>query len=129
MNIKNIRINCDALANGGPAIVQSVAPDYEYDADRKRTDKVIGLRVTVVFPSNNYDTQIVKVADPTDRISALLAKATPTTPVYAEFDGFRASIYTMMGTDARFRVGVSARADAVRVVSGATADALDLDID
>ena len=64
MNVKNIRLSLESLSHGGPVILRSVAPDYEYDADNRRTDKVIGLRVTVVFPGNGYDTQTVKVKPP-----------------------------------------------------------------
>ena len=114
----------DALSHGGPVILKSVAPDYEYDGDNRRTDKVVGLRVTVVFPGNGYDTQTVKVTDPTDRLSVLLDKATPSHPVYVDFDGFTASVYTMRGEDGRWRTGVSAKAAAVRVVQAP--DDLDL---
>lgn len=124
MNVKNIRLSLESLSHGGPVILRSVAPDYEYDADNRRTDKVIGLRVTVVFPGNGYDTQTVKVTDPTDRLSVLLDKATTSRPVYVDFDGFTASVYTMRGEDGRWRTGVSAKAAAVRVVQAP--DDLDL---
>ena len=116
MNIKNLVLTLDNFTKGGPVILQSVSPDYEYDADRKRTEKVIGLKATVVFPGNGYNTQMVRVSDPTDRLSALLSKSTPASPVYVEFDGFTGSIYTMRGEDGRWRPGVSAKASAVRVV-------------
>ena len=80
--------------------------------------------MTVVFPGNGYDTQTVKVTDPTDRLSVLLDKATPSHPVYVDFDGFTASVYTMRGEDGRWRTGVSAKAAAVRVVQAP--DDLDL---
>ena len=118
MNIKNLVLTLDNFTKGGPVILQSVSPDYEYDADRKRTEKVIGLKATVVFPGNGYNTQMVRVSDPTDRLSALLSKSTPASPVYVEFDGFTGSIYTMRGEDGRWRPGVSAKASAVRVVPG-----------
>ena len=124
MNVKNIRLSLESLSHGGPVILRSVAPDYEYDADNRRTDKVIGLRVTVVFPGNGYDTQTVKETDPTDRLSVLLDKATASRPVYVDFDGFTASVYTMRGEDGRWRTGVSAKAAAVRVVQAP--DDLDL---
>lgn len=129
MQIRNLRLSLDALSHGGPVILKDVAPDHEYDADNRRTDKVIGLRVTVVFPGNGYDTQTVKVSDPTDRLSALLDKATPAHPVYVDFDGFTASVYTMRDADGRWRTGVSAKATAVRVVSAPGNDLLDLDAD
>ena len=112
MQIRNLRLALDALSHGGPVILKSVAPDYEYDGDNRRT---VGLRVTVVFPGNGYDTQTVKVTDPTDRLSVLLDKATASRPVYVDFDGFTASVYTMRGEDGRWRTGVSAKAAAVRV--------------
>ena len=124
MQIRNLRLALDALSHGGPVILRSVAPDYEYDGDNRRTDKVVGLRVTVVFPGNGYDTQTVKVTDPTDRLSVLLDKATPSHPVYVDFDGFTASVYTMRGEDGRWRTGVSAKAAAVRVAQAP--DDLDL---
>ena len=124
MNIKNLKLTLDALSHGGPVILKDVAPDHEYDADNRRTDKVIGLRVTVVFPGNGYDTQTVKVTDPTDRLSVLLDKATASRPVYVDFDGFTASVYTMRGEDGRWRTGVSAKATAVRVAQAP--DDLDL---
>ena len=124
MNVKNIRLSLESLSHGGPVILRSVAPDYEYDADNRRSDKVVGLRVTVVFPGNGYDTQTVKVTDPTDRLSVLLDKATASRPVYVDFDGFTASVYTMRGEDGRWRTGVSAKAAAVRVAQAP--DDLDL---
>ena len=124
MNVKNIRLSLESLSHAAPVTLRSVAPDYEYDADNRRTDKVVGLRVTVVFPGNGYDTQTVKVTDPTDRLSVLLDKATPSHPVYVDFDGFTASVYTMRGEDGRWRTGVSAKAAAVRVVQAP--DDLDL---
>lgn len=127
MQVRNVKLDLNSLSNNGPVILQSVSPDYEYDADRKRTDKVVGLKVTVVFPGNGYDTQVVRVSDPTDRLSALLDKSTPTSPVYVDFDGFNASVYTMRGDDGRWRTGVSAKATAVRVVSGPGDDLLDFD--
>ena len=127
MQIRNLRLSLDALSHGGPVILKDVAPDHEYD--NRRTDKVIGLRVTVVFPGNGYDTQTVKVADPTDRLSVLLNKATPAHPVYVDFDGFTASVYTMRDADGRWRTGVSAKATAVRAVSGPGDDLFDLETD
>ena len=124
MQTRNLRLALDALSHGGPVILKSVAPDYEYDGDNRRTDKVVGLRETVVFPGNGYDTQTVKVTDPTDRLSVLLDKATASRPVYVDFDGFTASVYTMRGEDGRWRTGVSAKAAAVRVVQAP--DDLDL---
>lgn len=118
MDIKNLKLTLDNLSIGGPVILQSVSPDYEYDIDHKRTDRVVGLKIKVVFPGNSYDTQVIRVSDPTDRLSTLLDKATPASPVYVDFDGFTASVYTMRGDDGRWRTGVSAKATGVRVVPG-----------
>lgn len=118
MDVKNLKLNQASVTNNGPIILQSVAPDYAYDADHKRTDKITGLKVTVVLPANGYDTLTVKVSDPTDRLSALLEKANFANPVYIGFEGFAASIYTMKDDSGRFRAGVSAKATAVRVIPG-----------
>ena len=124
MDLKRLFLSLACFTNNGPIILQSVAPAYAYGPDRKRTDKIEGLRVTVVFPGNGYDTQTVKVSDPTDRLSVLLDKATASRPVYVDFDGFTASVYTMRGEDGRWRTGVSAKAAAVRVAQAP--DDLDL---
>ena len=129
MDLKRLFLSLACFTNNGPIILQSVAPAYAYGPDRKRTDKIEGLRVTVVFPGNGYGTQTVKVSDPADVLSALLDKATPDHPVYVDFDGFSASVYTMRDADGRWRTGVSAKATAVRVVSAPGNDLLDLDAD
>ena len=72
----------------------------------------------MVFPANSYDPEVVRGSDPTDRLSALLDKSAPTSPVYVDFDGFTASVYAMRGDDGRIRTGVSAKATAVRVIPG-----------
>lgn len=123
MNIRNIRLTLDNFTSGGGAILNSVVPDYEYDNDRNRTGKILGLKVSVVFPANAYDTLTVKVSDPTDRLTALLEKARPGSPVYVDFEGFTASIYNMRGDDGRWKVGVAAKATGVNVLP--TPDTLD----
>lgn len=116
MNMKNLDIPIEAFTKGGNIIVTDVAPDYAYKDGVRDMTKVIGLRVTVVFPGNNYDTQVVKVGNPVDTLSVLLAKATPDNPLYASFTGFHASIYSMRGDDGKNRTGVSAKAEAVKPV-------------
>lgn len=106
-DIKNINLNWDNFAGSGRAIVTDVKTAYEYK-DGQRTDKVVGLKVTVVFPSMRYNDLTVTVADPVDRLSTLLDKGDP---LYVEFTGFKARIYTMNG-----RTGISAKAESVYVV-------------
>lgn len=86
-----------------------MAPAYGYK-DGERLDKIEGLRVTVAFPACGYDTLAVKVSDPTDRLSAILAKADGK-PIYVQFDGFSAKMYIIDGF-----ARISAKADAVSVV-------------
>ena len=52
MDLKRLFLSLACFSNNGPIILQSVAPAYAYGPDRKRTDKIEGLRVTVVFPGN-----------------------------------------------------------------------------
>ncbi len=112
MNIANVNLTMACLSNGGPVIVKDVRPAHPYVNNIPDLNQVIGLKVTVVFPANGYESQTVTVADPTDRISALLGKSTP---VYVKFDDFTAKIYSIR-TPQGTRVGISAKASAVKVV-------------
>ena len=114
MQIKNLVLTQENFTNGGPMVLTDVKPGYEYK-DGQRSDKVVSLKVAVVFPSNGYDTQTVAVADTVDRLSAALSKATPEHPVYVAFKGFKARVYVMNG-----RAGVSAKADSVQIVDDNT---------
>ena len=116
MTLRNIELHQENFTKGGQMILTEVRLAYEYK-DRKRTDKVIGLKVTVVLEKNSYDTLTVTVANPVDTLSVLLEKAEA--PVYVDFEGFTARIYTIDG-----RSDVSAKADSVHVV---TADLLEID--
>lgn len=73
----------------------------------------------MVFPGAGYQTLDVKVSDPTDALTPLLDKGQT---VYVDFDHFEARIYdfTDKATGVR-RMGISAKADAVRVVPGPVA--------
>lgn len=108
MLLKNVKPPLEILSNGGPVVAIDVKPAYAYK-DNQRLDKVEGLKVSVVFPGNHYDTLTVTVADPVDRLSAALEKGDP---VHVAFQGFTAKIYVMNG-----RGGVSAKADSVRIVA------------
>lgn len=108
MKLQNIKVDMKNLSNSGLAIATDVKPAYAYK-DGQRLDKVEGLKVSVVFPGNHYDTLTVTVADPVDRLSAALEKGDP---VHVAFQGFTAKIYVMNG-----RGGVSAKADSVRIVA------------
>lgn len=116
MDVKNLGLTIENFTKGGRAIVASVAPDYEYKDGVRDTSKPIGQRVTVVFPSNGYETQTVKVANPVDTLSVLMDKVTDDKPLCVKFVDFTASIYSMKGTDGRWRTGVSARAADVKPV-------------
>lgn len=117
MNLKNIKLDMENLSNGGPVIATDAKPAYEYK-DGQRLDKVTGLKVSVVFPGNHYDTLTVTVTDPVDRLSALLDKGDP---VYVEFTGFTARVYTMNG-----HTGVSAKADSVQIMDDAPEEVVKL---
>lgn len=107
MLLKNVKPSLETLANDGPVVAIDAKPAYAYK-DGQRLDKVEGLKVSVVFPGNHYDTLTVTVADPVDRLSAALEKGDP---VHVAFQGFTAKIYVMNG-----RGGVSAKADSVQIV-------------
>ena len=76
MQVKDLKkLGLENLSNGGRAILDAVGPSFEYQNGQK-TDKVNGLKVTVVFPANRYLKHTITVADPVDRLSAILG-ATP----------------------------------------------------
>lgn len=110
MKINNIVLSKDNLTKGGGMILTGVRPAYEYNGNT-RSDKVIGLKVSVVLEKNAYDTLAVTVADPVDKLSAVLEKANGA-PVYVDFVGLTARVYSMNG-----RTDVSAKAESVYVVN------------
>lgn len=113
MLIRNVSLTMENLSKNGPVIATEAKTAYDYK-DGQRLDKVIGLKVSVVFPGNHYDTLAVTVADPVDRLSAVLAKGDP---VHVAFQNFTAKFYVMNG-----RGGVSAKADSVQIVDDAIID-------
>lgn len=110
MNINSLILNLDNFANGGPIYATHVARAFEY-VNGERTEKVIGLKVTAVFSGNNFQTQIVTVADTVDTLSAAIEKADASHPVHVTFDDFKAKVYVMNG-----KAGISAKASAVHIV-------------
>jgi len=108
-NLKNLGI--DNFSGGGMAVLDNVRAGYEYK-ENQRTDKVNSLKVTVVLPSNHYEKLTVTVADPVDRLSAVLEKAPIGTPVLVKFDNFTARVYR----NREGKMDVSAKADSVQVV-------------
>lgn len=108
---KLTRLNLDNFSNGGPAVLDGVRLSYEYK-DNQRTDKVNGLKVTVVLPANRYEKLTVTVADPIDRLSAVLDKTPAGTPVLVGFGNFTARVYRDRNGDK----AVSAKADSVQVI-------------
>lgn len=100
------------FSNGGQAVLDEVRLSYEYK-DNQRTDKVNGLKVTVVFPANRYEKLTVTVADPVDRLSAVLDKTPAGTSVIVAFGNFTAKVYRDRNGDK----AISAKADSVRIVA------------
>ena len=119
MEATDLKLKLAAVSNDGPAIAINITAMHPFRDGHSVTEEIIGRRVTVVFPSVDYKTLDVKVSDPTDALTPILNK---NRPVYVDFDNFEAHIYdfTDKATGVR-RMGISAKADAVRVVPGPTA--------
>lgn len=110
------------LARNGPVIVTKIDPLHPFRDGHTIREEIVGRRVTVVFPGAGYQTLDVKVADPTDALSPLLDKGQT---VYVDFDGFAARIYDFADkTTGIRRLGISAKATAVRVVAAPNTDDL-----
>lgn len=112
MELRNIKLALANFTNGGPAIVTDVKPAYDFDKVTKQInrEKIVGTKVTVTLPKNNYDKLTVTVSGP-DTLSARINNGE--TDIAVDFEGFTASIYSMRGDDGKFRVGVSAKASKV----------------
>lgn len=114
-------LTLDNFSNNGQAFLDEVKPSYMYK-DNQRTDQVNGLKVTVVLPANRYEKLTVTVADPIDRLTAVLEKTPAGTPVVVEFVNFTARAYQDKAGD----VAISAKADSVQIVVNSD-DALVID--
>lgn len=116
------------LSNKGPSILKSVAPVHPYRDGQRVLTEVIGRDVTVVFPANGYTTHTIRVADPVDVLTPLLAKATADNPVYVAFDGFKLESRKRKINGAWVDRPV-ATADSVRVVQMVEFDDVDVEVD
>lgn len=110
------------LARNGPVIVTKIDPLHPFRDGHTIREEIVGRRVTVVFPGAGYQTLDVKVSDPTDALTPLLDKGNP---VYVDFDNFVGKIYDFADkTTGIRRLGISAKATAVRVVAAPNTDDL-----
>lgn len=110
------------LARNGPVIATKIAAMHPYRDGHTIKEEIVGRRVTVVFPGAGYQTLDVKVSDPTDALTPLLDKGNP---VYVDFDNFVGKIYDFADkTTGIRRLGISAKATAVRVVAAPNTDDL-----
>lgn len=111
MTIRDLKkLDLENLSNGGRAILDEVRPGYEYK-DGQRTDKVNGLKVTVIFPANHYVKHTITVADPVDRLTAVLDTAPAGTEICVDFQNPTVKVYR----DRDGHEQISVKADAVKL--------------
>ena len=115
MELKNLNLKFQNFTNGGPAILKEITADYPYRNGERVLTEIVGRKVTVVFPENGYETLTVRVADPVDALSPLLAKATAAEPVYVMFEDFEAGFRNQRNRDGVWQPTLYAKASAVRV--------------
>lgn len=108
MDAKKAILPLHVLANGGRTIASGATLAHAYE-NGVRTERIIGLKVTVVFPDNGYEKQVVTVDSTVDSITPALEKADG--PLYVDFEGFQARFYVMNG-----KAGISAKAKAVKIL-------------
>ena len=111
MELHQLTLSFEALSGGGPAIAIDSIPFYEY-RDGARTDRIIGHKITVVFPKNKYAHQDIKVLNPQDQLSSLLENV-GSVPV--QFEGIKISIYKRL-TDGTYHDALSVKATGVAIV-------------
>lgn len=121
MDAKNVALNVENFSKGGDIYAVKARPQFKY-VDSKKTDTVIGLSVTVVFPKNHYDSQVVNIADPVDRVSALIERDDG--PVRVAFEKFAARAYVAGG-----QLKFTARADRLIVITDDVGDGFDGDFE
>ena len=91
MNVRDLKkLEMENLSNGGRAILDAVGPSYEYRNGQK-TDKVNGLKATVVFPANRYAKHTITVAAVLDTTPAgneiCVTFQNVTVKIYRDHDG------------------------------------------
>ena len=125
IDISKISLTLSQFANGGPVIATSISPINPFRDGHSVTEEVVGRKITVVFPDNGYETQEIKVSDPTDALTPLLQEASFSNPVFVEFPGFVGRIYLIRDKiTGEKNLVVSAKADSVRVVPAPGTDDL-----
>ena len=125
IDISKIPLTLSQFANGGPVIATGIAPINPFRDGHSVTEEVVGRKITVVFPDNGYETQEIKVSDPTDALTPLLKEASFSNPVFVEFPGFVGRIYLIRDKiTGEKNLVVSAKADSVRVVPAPGTDDL-----
>lgn len=112
-DVTSINLTLAVLAKGGPAIATKSAPLHPFRDGHSVKEEITGRRVTVVFPNAGYQTLDVKVANPIDELTALMG---PGKTILVDFEGFEAKVYDFTDKSGVRRLGISAKADAVRVV-------------
>lgn len=117
LDISKINLTLSQLANGGPVIATDSSPMNPFRDGHLVTDEVVGRKITVVFPDNGYETQEIKVSDPTDTLTPLLKQASFAHPVLVDFEGFSARIYLIKDKiTGQKNLVLSTKADKVRVI-------------
>ncbi len=116
-----IKLLLAILANNGPVIATKISALHPFRDGKSIREEIVGRRVTVVFPAAGYQILDVKVSDPTDMITPLLNQGKP---VYVDFNGFDAHAYNFVDKGGQRRLGITAKADTVRVVPSPASDDL-----
>ena len=125
IDISKISLTLSQFANGGPVIATSISPINPFRDGHSVTEEVVGRKITVVFPDKGYETQEIKVSDPTDAFNPLIKEAYFSNPVFVEFPGFVGRIYLIRDKiTGEKNLVVSAKADSVRVVPAPGTDDL-----
>jgi len=103
LNVKDLIIDPRSL--GDKLLLVDVAPTYEYNREKRRTDTVTGYRYTIVMPEKAFEKIGVKIEG-----KQLMEK--PESALEVKFTGLELFIYIMDG-----RPQVGARATGVSLVN------------
>lgn len=107
LDVRDLAINVHETI-GDDLILTDIGDTYEYQHG-VRTDKIIGTSYTVLLPQRGYSMLTVKVPG-NNRLNVDLSSGSM---VHVRFVGLKLTPYAIQG-----RIGVSAKADNVVIISG-----------
>ena len=129
LNLEDLKLTLENVTGGGPMILKQIDPIHPFRDGKYIREEISGRLVTVILPENGYESISIEVADPTDALTPLLAKATAASPVYVDFENVTVGIGRRKGrSEGQWENFVKITTSGVHLASApSTDDLIDLD--